>query len=448
MKTLEEPTIAEVHALSHEGRGIATVLGKTVFIDGALPAETVKFEYIKRRRRFDEGRITEILKASLDRVVPPCQHFNICGGCSLQHMDPLAQVQFKQNTVLEQLRHFGGVVPQHILPPMIGPVVGYRRRARVGVKFVNKKGKLLIGFREKRNSFLADLERCEVLHPAIGTLFPELKTLISGLEACRTIPQLEVAIGDQTSALVFRHLEALSTMDQQSLIAFGSTHNIHIYLQPEGPASVHKIWPIVSTKGEDELDEHKLWYRLPNFGVEIQFQPTDFTQVNAEINQKMVTKVIELLELKPTDRVLDLFCGLGNFTLPMATRAAQVIGVEGSELAVKRAFENANRNGINNVEFYAENLQKNTFEAPWAFSAYDKILLDPPRTGAIELIPLISKSSIIRLVYVSCNPATLARDVGELVKNYGFKLESIGILDMFPHTTHVESIAVLQREKA
>jgi len=426
--------IVTVHALSHEGRGIAKVEDKTVFIEGALPGETVTFVYQKRRRRYDEAKVIDVLTPSKDRVTPPCPHFMLCGGCSLQHLDPAAQIAFKQNVVLEQLQHFGGVIPETILPPVMGPTIGYRRRARLGVKYVVKKEKILVGFREKRSGLLADINQCEVLHPSVGKLILALKQLISELDAYSTIPQIEVAIGDKNTALVFRHLETLSKKDLHSLIAFGETHNIFIYLQPEGPDSVHRVSPAHATP---------LSYLLPEFTLEFIFQPINFTQVNAEMNQKMVSTVVDLLNLQPTDRVLDLFCGLGNFTLPMATRAAKVVGVEGSALAVQSAQQNAQHNKISNVEFYEENLQKSTFETLWVHQSYDKVLLDPPRTGAIEVIPFIASLGVKRMVYVSCNPATLARDVGELVKNHGFRLESVGVLDMFPHTTHIESIAVL-----
>jgi 23S rRNA (uracil1939-C5)-methyltransferase len=454
--------IATVYALSHEGRGIAKIADKTMFIEGALPGETVKFEVQRRKRRFDEATVTEILESSKDRVVPPCPHFTLCGGCSLQHMHPEAQVFYKQNIVLEQLRHFGGVEPQKLLPPILGPTIGYRRRARLGVKFVTKKGKMLVGFREKNSGLLADLDRCEILAPSVGRLFLELKQLIFGLQAYRAIPQIEVAVGDTQTALVFRHLEPLNEQDKQSLVAFGVTHGIYIYLQPHGPDSVYRIWPTGKETSET------LSYHLPEFDINISFQPTDFTQVNSHVNRQMVSKVIEFLKLQPTDKVLDLFCGLGNFTLPMAKRAAKVVGVEGSESAIKQARENAKCQGITNTEFYVENLQNNAFQEhlsiskkanakpgpehlinvdAWAFQPYDKILLDPPRTGAIEVIPLIANLQATRIVYVSCNPATLARDLGVLVKNHGFQLESLSILDMFPHTTHVESIAVLHKAK-
>lgn len=432
--------VAEIQALSHEGRGIAKIAGKTVFIDGALPGETVKFSYQKRKRRYDEGKVIEIIQASQDRVVAPCPHFSLCGGCSLQHLDPNAQLLFKQNMVLEQLRHFGGVSPERILPPLLGPTTGYRRRARLGVKYVIKKEKMLIGFREKRNSLLADLEGCEVLHPSVGKIFDKLKKLVSALRASMSIPQIEVAIGDTVCALIFRHLEDLHEKDKALLIAFGIEHQIDIYLQPAGPESVHRIWPALTV-------ERPLSYQLPEFGVEIRFQPGDFTQVNAAMNQQMVAKVVDYLHLQPSDSVLDLFCGLGNFTLPLAKHAHKVVGVEGGALAVKRAKENALWNNIQNVEFYQANLQESVLQAPWTSQTYDKILLDPPRTGAIEMIPLLASFKASRIVYVSCNPATLARDIGELVKQ-GYTLESIGLLDMFPHTTHVESIAVLQRSLA
>ena len=445
--SIKEVFTAKTHALSHEGRGIASMDGKTVFIDGALNNETVTFtvKYAKGKRRqkkhkrYDEGQVEAILEPSSDRVSPPCIHFMQCGGCSLQHMHANAQVDFKQQVVLEQLRHFGGVEAASLLmPPIVAKTLGYRRRARLGVKYVAKKGSVLVGFREKQNHFIADLSSCSILHPDIGLLIPELKILLSGLDAFKLIPQIEVAVGDTEKALVFRNLQALSDKDRELLREFGRLHNLVIFLQPAGPTSIEALWPA----------EHSglLSYRLDPFNIDIQFGPLDFTQVNAEINQQMVARVLEHLALTKEDTVLDLFCGLGNFTLPMARFAKTVTGIEGCAEMVKRGFANADNNDIKNVDFFAHNLQdsQTLSEAPWLNKAYDKILLDPPRSGALELIPFLSKLNASKIVYISCNPATLARDLGELLKS-DWELESIGILDMFPHTTHVETMAVLKK---
>lgn len=436
--TVAETFVAELHAMSHEGRGIAEVDGKTVFIDGALKGETVKFIYQNRRPRFDEGLTTEVLKASADRVTPPCLHFKDCGGCSLQHMNQEAELAFKQNTLLEQLQHFGGVAPLDILPPISGLSFGYRRKARLSVKYVLKKEKVLVGFREKKGHFVADIEICEILHPKMGRLIPDLKSLITKLDTFNQIPQIEIAVGDEESALVFRHMRPLSAKDEALFIEFGQMHALHIYLQAAGPESAYRFYPA--------FGEERLRYRLTDFNLEFKFHPLDFTQVNAEINQQMVAKAVELLDPKPTETVVDFFCGLGNFTLPLARFAAKVIGIEGNRQMVERAIENAKHNHMTNADFIVENLQGELKNFSFSLKNVDKVLLDPPRAGAFEILPLIGKSNVTKVVYVSCNPATLARDLGELVHQYGFCLKSVGIMNMFSKTSHVETIALLERE--
>ncbi len=369
-----------------------------------------------------------------DRVEPRCAHFNICGGCSLQHLSPAAQIAAKQQVLLDSLKHIGGVEPKAVLAPLTGPSWGYRRRARLGVKFVIKKDKLLIGFREKRSSLLADIEHCEVLHPPVGGLLPALRELIAGLEAYNCIPQIEVAAGDEATALVFRNLAELSNTDLVKLQAFGKQQNMQIHLQPAGPESVTLIWPETAF----------LSYRLPEFNLELFFSPADFVQINADVNRAMISRVIELLQPGAHERVLDLFCGLGNFTLPLARHAAHVIGVEGEAKLIQRAQDNAQRNGIHNAEFYAADLSQDLSGQPWAKQRFDKILLDPPRTGALEIIKQLPAFNATRIVYVSCNPATLARDTRALTEN-GYTLMSAGVMDMFPHTTHVEAIALFEK---
>ncbi len=424
---------ALIHALSHDGRGIAHIDGKTVFLEGGLPGEIVNFVYNKRRSKFDEGTVLTVAQASSQREAPQCMYFGNCGGCSLQHLSSGAQLEHKQNVLLEQLEHFGQVRPQSVLEPLESANTGYRRKARLGVRFVKKKNKILIGFREKRSHFLLDMDSCEVLDPKISRILPALKLLISDLEAFNIIPQIEVAVGDEAAALVFRHMEALSEADKAKLIAFGIAQSLHMYLQPEGMDSIHAIYP---------ENANRLSYQLPAFGLNFLFHPVDFTQVNFDINQKMVSRAVELLALKSTDKVLDLFCGLGNFTLPIATLAKEVVGVEGSELMCNRAAENALHNRLTNVKFYAADLY-NLKAAPWLEEKYDAILIDPPRTGALPVMDLIPTLGARKVVYVSCNPATLARDLGVLVHQHGFRLISAGVMDMFPHTTHVESIALL-----
>lgn len=432
----QEPVPAYVESLNHDGRGVAHIGGKAVFIEGALPGEEVSFTYVAQHKRYDEGTVAQILKPSPQRVTPRCVHFNICGGCSLQHMEAAAQIEAKQQVMLDNLRQIGRVEPEQVLPPLRGPHWGYRRRARLGVKFVIKKDKLLVGFREKRSALLADIKRCEVLHPSVGELLPELRALIAGLEIYNCIPQIEVAVGDEATALVFRNLAALSGSDLEKMQQFGETHGLQIYLQPTGPESVTLIWPQAAA----------LSYRLPDYGLELFFSPADFVQVNGEINRAMIASVIGLLDLKPQERVLDLFCGLGNFTLPLARHAGHVIGVEGDAKLVQRAQSNARHNDIHNAEFYAADLSQDLSQQPWAEQRFDKILLDPPRTGALEIVRQLPVFSASRIVYVSCNPATLARDAQELVQR-GYKLAAAGVMDMFPHTTHVESISLFEKHE-
>lgn len=429
---------ATIESLSHDGRGIARLDGKTTFIDNALPGEQVRFRYTFMRKKFDEGRAEEIVQAAPERVLPPCAHADICGGCALQHLHPDEQVRRKQQTLEEQLRHFAGLAPARWLEPLRGPVQGYRGKARLGVKFVEARERTLVGFREKRNNYLADLARCEVLLPPLGEALQPLAQLVDTLEVKRRVPQIEVAAGDNDIALVFRHMDPLSDADQQRIVAFCQARGWHCYLQPGNEDSMHRIWP--------EGGEERLTYRHADADIELAFHPSDFTQVNSEINRQMVPLALDLLDITPEHRVLDLFCGLGNFTLPAARRAAHVVGVEGSAKMVERGYENARRNHIDNVEFHAWDLTQPAADQGWARQAFDRILVDPPRTGALEILPQVAKFGAQKLVYVSCNPATLARDAGELQK-LGYTLTVAGVMDMFPHTTHVESIALFERRK-
>lgn len=428
---------AIIESLTHDGRGVAIINGKTTFVSDALPTEKVLCKITKKHRRYNEAQTVEVISSAKERVTPPCAHFGICGGCSMQHVELHAQIQFKQQALLEQLKHFGKVTPEIILPPISGNSEGYRRKARLGVRYVIKKEKLLVGFREKFSNYLADIDSCSVLKASVGTRIKELSALIRGLTQYDRIPQIEVAISDNTTALIFRHMSPLPENDIAALIEFGKTHDMHIYLQPDPPAAVHKIWPNDS--------QEMLSYFLPDYQLEMRFHPLDFTQINGEINRLMINQALHLLALKPTDTVLDLFCGLGNFTLPLARVAKHVVGIEGSAQMVERARENARFNHIENAEFHAANLMEPSGTAPWLQKSYDKILLDPPRVGAKEIIPLISSKSASHIVYVSCNPATLARDAGELVYNYHYKLKQVGVINMFPHTGHIEAIALFEK---
>ncbi len=433
-KTTFEGTI---HNLSHDGRGIATVQQKTTFIEGALPGETVEFRMLRNHRTYQEGEATAILNASENRATPPCQHFGLCGGCSLQHMNASVQLALKQQTLLEQLEHFGKVKPETLLPPLSANLVGYRRKARLGAKYVTKKDKLLVGFRERASRYLAELNRCEVLHPRVGHQLDALARLIRSLKAYMSIPQIEMAMGDEELALVFRHMEPLDEADQAKLVDFGKEHDIHIYLQPNNPAPVHRIWPTAGIE--------RLHYTLPDFDLRFQFHPLDFTQVNLEMNRLMVKQALDLLDIQPDETVLDLFCGIGNFTLPLARLAKEVVGVEGGQEMVERGQDNARLNQLTNVSFHAANLFAPEVNAPWLKRSYQKVLLDPPRAGAQEILPFIAKMNPVRIVYVSCNPSTLARDAGLLQHEHGYTLRTTLVMNMFPHTAHIEAMAVFEK---
>lgn len=432
-----EPVSATIESLSHDGRGVARMEGKTAFVDGALAGETVTARYVDRRRKFDALRTLEVTEnPSAERVEPPCPHADICGGCSLQHLDPQAQIRFKEHTLREQFAHFGGIEPEEWAAPLTGDRLGYRRKARLGVRYVPKRGEVLVGFREKRNSFIAAIDSCAVLDPRVGNAIEDLKSLIAGLSVYDRVAQIEVACGDDEAALVFRHLDPLSEADEAALVAFGQARNLHIYLQPKGPDTVHRIWP---AEGAERLS-----YRLPHWELDLAFHPMDFTQVNAGINRRMLDQAMEWLDPQPDDRVLDLFCGLGNFSLPLARRAREVIGVEGEAALVERGRENAARNGIDNCRFLATDLQQDFTHESWAREGFDRILIDPPRSGAQDVVRHLANAGAERILYVSCNPSTLARDAGELVER-GYRLVRAGVMDMFPHTTHVESMALFER---
>ncbi|MGV6816202.1 MAG: 23S rRNA (uracil(1939)-C(5))-methyltransferase RlmD [Thiotrichales bacterium] len=427
---------AVIESLSHDGRGVTHLEGKAVFIEGALPGEQVSFRYVEKTRHFDAGVVVEVLSASEDRVEPRCPHFSVCGGCSLQHLASDRQIAFKQQAMLEGLEHIGKVTPDEILPPLTARSWGYRRKARLGVRYVRKKGRVLVGFREKRSGFLADLSRCEVLHESVGGELEALQAFLVELDCRERIPQIEVAVSDTHTALVFRHLDPLTAADKERFQAFNAAHEFQIYLQPKGPASIHCL---------EGISSEALFYAHPDYQVKVEFGPLDFFQVNSELNRQMVPLAMALLEVQPEDRVLDLFCGLGNFTLPLARHAAEVVGVEGDLEMVKRARQNAIDNQIDNTRYFVANLMEALGQESWINERYDKILLDPPRSGAKEVITHFDKLSPSRIVYVSCHPGSLARDAGELVHTHGYRLVKAGVMDMFPHTAHVESIAVFER---
>jgi 23S rRNA (uracil1939-C5)-methyltransferase len=430
-----EPLIADIVGLSHEGRGIAHVDERTVFVHGALPGERVRFEYTKRRRSIGEGRVLEIIRPAPERIEPRCPHFGLCGGCSLQQLTSERQLQFKQAVLGELFERVGRVRPERELPPLVGPAWGYRRKARLGVKHVPKKGGVIVGFREKHSPLIAQLEVCHVLDPRVGQRIEALRSLIESLSIKDRIAQIEVAIGDSGVALVLRNLAPFCEQDYTLLRAFAQTHDLFLYEQPGNEETVTPVWP----------EQPELWYALPEHAVEIAFRPTDFTQVNAEINGGMVARALNLLEPAPQDRILDLFCGLGNFTLPLARHAGHVVGVEGEAGLVARARENAARNGIANAEFHVADLTEDVSALAWMREPFNKVLLDPPRSGAAEMMPRIAALRPERILYIACGPATLARDAGILVHEHGYRLRAAGAMDMFPHTAHVESIALFER---
>ncbi|OZB59077.1 MAG: 23S rRNA (uracil(1939)-C(5))-methyltransferase [Lysobacterales bacterium 14-68-21] len=431
---------ATITALGHDGRGVARIDGKTTFLSGALVDEQVSLRIRKRHRHFDEAEVVEVIAPSPHRVEPKCRHFGACGGCSLQHMDAEAQIHAKQQVLADNFARIGKVEPKRWLEPLTDAPWGYRRKGRLSVRYVPKKERVLVGFREESNPRLvADISHCEVVHPALGPKIGLLAELIGSLEAARDIPQVEFAAGDDGMALVFRHMNPLSERDRAALVAFGQQHGFAIYLQPGGVSSVHPLWPA----------DHRLAFRIAAGegvqDVELEFRPLDFVQVNAGMNAKMMARALELLDPQPTDRVLDLFCGLGNFTLPIARRVAEVVGVEGEHGLVERAAENARRNGLANASFHVANLFEDQRGTAWARQPWDKLLLDPPRAGADKVLDYLPHKATRRIVYVSCHPASLARDAGILVEKHGFRLAAAGVMDMFPHTAHVESIALFER---
>ncbi|MDH4133571.1 MAG: 23S rRNA (uracil(1939)-C(5))-methyltransferase RlmD, partial [Gammaproteobacteria bacterium] len=425
---------AEVESLNYDGLGVAHVNGKATFIEGALPGEHVRFRVLNRGKSYDTGLTIEVLRESPDRVKPACQYFGVCGGCSLQHLRSDAQIPAKQQVLSETLERIGKASPEVWLPPLTGPQWHYRRKARLGVRLVDKKGGVIIGFREKRRSYLAPLASCEVLHESVSRLLPAMRELIGKLSVPNRIPQVEVAVGGSASneaagvvTLVIRHLVPLNDADDTHLAEFARTHGVRIFRQPGRPDQLVPVWP----KKPDAL-----LYRLPEYDVDLEFAPADFVQVNAEINRKMIAQAVSLLDPGPSDRVLDLFCGLGNFTLPLARRAASVVGIEADVAMVEKARQNAFRNQLDRVEFHTADLYDPAAATPWGEAAYNKWLLDPPRNGAIEVLKrLPQEGGPERILYVSCNPGTLARDTELLVRVKGYRLMAAGVLDMFPQTS-------------
>ena len=434
-------TPAVIESLDQEGRGIAHIEGKVVFVEGALPGETVTFETYRSKPKFDLARVREILRSGSARVTPQCGYFGICGGCSLQHVDASTQVAIKQRILEDALKYIGKVQPELILPAIHGPTWGYRNRARLSAHYVVKKGGVLVGFHEKRSSFVADMHACEILPPRISALITPLRVLLGKLSRRDQIPQIEVSLGEHVDVLVLRIMAPLAAGDEVLLKTFADTHHVQFYLQTGGPATAVVFYP---------EDAPGLSYSLPEFDVTMPFHPTEFTQINPAMNRVLVRRALQLLAPQRGENIADLFCGLGNFTLPVARSGAQVTGYEGSATLVKRAEDNARCNGLSENTIFIE---KNLFEVDteWLHQQgpFDKMLIDPPRDGAAALVNALGEDGggVVpdRIVYVSCNPATLARDAGVLVHNKGYRLKSAGIINMFPHTTHTESIALFEK---
>lgn len=428
------PYTTEVTGFSHEGRGICQIEGKTTFICGALPGEIVSFDYKSCRNRYDEGDVNTIIKPSPERVEPKCPHFGICGGCQLQHISHDKQTEHKKKTFSELLQHHAEEKLEQWLPTLQADPWGYRRKARLSVKQVDGKGDLLIGFRERRSRYVADMRQCEVLVPAVGKQLDALRQRLSLLEGKRHIAQIEVCASGDETALIIRHLEPLSEADLNHLIELCKQRQYKLYLQPGGYDTVHLVYP----SDADFL----MHYELPSFNLRFEFHPSGFIQVNDTINQRMVERAMQLLDLNRNDKVLDLFCGIGNFSLAAAKQAGHVTGVEGDELAIELAKQNADNNNLSNTSFYQGNLFEVDPRAAWLNQQHDKLILDPPRSGCKEIIPQLSTWKPTKIVYISCNPMTFARDIG-LMKQQGYQLDQAGIMDMFPHTEHMEVMGVL-----
>ncbi len=445
-QSIAEPAWLRIESIDLECQGVAhTPEGKVVFVEGALTGEEVQVQVHRKKNSWEQASVTAFRHTSFQRVEPKCLHYGVCGGCKLQHLDAASQVTIKQRALEDGLWHLAKVRPQQLMRPMAGPAWGYRYRARLSVRYVAKKGQVLVGFHEQKSSFVADMSRCEVLPAHVSDLLLPLRALIFGMDGRDRLPQIEVAVGTHITALVLRHLEPLTEADRARLRVFATQHRVQWWLQPKGPETAHLL---------DSTTEAELSYELPEFALTMPFSPTDFTQVNHHVNQALVSRALRCLAVQPTDRVIDWFCGLGNFTLPLATQAREVLGLEGSEALVQRATDNAARNHLH-AKFATRNLFELTAGDLKGLGPAQKWLIDPPREGAFALAKAVvdieaegaNSVAILpqRIVYVSCNPATLARDAGLLVHQAGYRCTSAGVINMFPHTAHVESMAVFDR---
>jgi 23S rRNA (uracil1939-C5)-methyltransferase len=425
-----EPVEVTIDTLSHEGRGVGRLNGKAIFVHGALPGERVLARILRRRGRFDEAETVAVIEPSEARIEPTCPHFGICGGCSLQHMSEDHQLRHKQAVLLELLEHHAGCQPQKIAQPIRGPQWKYRRKARLGVKLVEAKGGIIVGFRERAKPYVTDCSTCDILDPRVGEYLPTLRALIQSLSIAGRIPQIEIALADDTAALIVRHLDPLGDDDRVALSKFAISEKFDIYLQSGGPETIVPLREFATP----------LVYRIDDIGMH--FGPNDFIQVNAVVNEQLVTRALEYLQPQADDCVADLFCGIGNFSLPLARGTAEVIGIEGDRALIERAEYNARINRLTNCDFRTADLADPKTIAAMALGRTNKLLLDPPRSGAADLIEGLKFSSIERLVYVSCNPVTFARDCALLRQRHGYRLLECGILDMFPQTAHFESISL------
>ncbi|MGB8856774.1 MAG: 23S rRNA (uracil(1939)-C(5))-methyltransferase RlmD [Burkholderiales bacterium] len=425
-----------IESLDQDGRGIAHHDGKVIFIEGALIGEHVSYQSYRKKPHYEFARVDQVFRHSAIRTEPGCKHFQICGGCAMQHLEHTAQVAVKQRVLEDNLARIGKVKPEQILPPLYGAPWGYRKRARLSARFVQKKGRELVGFHEKHSSFVADLDSCDILPPHVSALIVPVRELIEKLSIRERLPQIELAVGDAVTVLVLRILEPLDSNDEILLKAFADRHDIQFWLQTKGPETVKPFYP---------LDAPPLYYTIPAFNIVMPYSPIEFTQVNSDINQILISRAIDLLNPQPDEKIADLFCGIGNFSLPLARRAARVVGVEGSEAMVKRATKNALRNSLDGTtNFVVADLFKATEQSMAALGHFDKMLIDPPRDGAVEVVKALGEHAPRSIVYVSCNPATLARDAAVLVNTKGYQLRAAGVINMFPHTAHVESMALFE----
>jgi len=434
-KLPQEPVELTIEDLTHDGRGVAKWNDKVVFVQNALPGEVVMAKLNRKTRNYNEALAIEILKASKDRVEPQCDFYTVCNGCSMMHLKENKQIEFKFNTLKSNFHKISHAEPQTWIPPLSDSHWNYRRRARLSAKWVMAKEKMLVGFREKNGRFVADMNHCEVLEKPLADLLQPLASLFEQTSIKAFIPQVECSMGDEFISLIIRHMKPFSVEDLDKIKQFAHQYDLQVYLQSKGPNTVVSI----------ENYTEKLNFKLPKYDLCYEFLPSDFIQVNRRMNEKMIVQAMHLMDVQKEDVVLDLFCGLGNFTLPIAQQAAQVTGVEGDPKLVDRAIHNASLNQLDHVKFYAADLTKDHAKSEWFQQPFTKVLIDPPRSGAWEILPLIAATSAKTLVYVSCHPASLARDTDRLVNELGFTLESAGVMDMFPHTSHVESMAIFTR---